>query len=51
MDLNRDEKVGKVNVIEEPWVVNDDDGNPYYSLLPVPVVISSISQVSKVLNL
>jgi adenylate kinase family enzyme len=46
-----DTNAGKVNVIEEPWVVNDDDGNPSYSLLPAPVVVSLISQISKTLNL
>jgi adenylate kinase family enzyme len=46
-----DEKNGKVNVIEEPWVVNDDEGKPSYSLLPVPIVVSFISQVAKILDL
>ncbi len=41
----------KVNVIEEPWVVNDDDGVPSVSLLPAPVVVSFLHQVVKVLDL
>jgi adenylate kinase family enzyme len=41
----------KVEVIEEPWVVNDEDGDPSYSLLPAPVALSMIKQIAKVLNL
>ena len=46
-----DEKEQKVRVIEEPWVVNDDEGVPSYSLLPPPVTVSLIKQMVKALNL
>ncbi|MGC9603310.1 MAG: nucleoside monophosphate kinase [Minisyncoccia bacterium] len=46
-----DAKAGKVNVFEEPWTIKDDDGNPSYSLMPTPIVVSFISQVAKILNL
>ena len=46
-----DAQAKKVNVFEEPWVVNDDEGNPSCSLLPAPIVISLISQISKILGL
>ncbi len=41
----------KVNVIEEPWVISDDDGIPSYSLLPAAVVVSLIKQMVGVLGL
>ncbi len=41
----------KVKVIEEPWVINDDQGVPSYSLLPQPVAVSLIRQVAQVLGL
>lgn len=41
----------KVNVIEEPWTINDDDGVPSYSLLPAAVAVSFIKQVTTVLGL
>lgn len=41
----------KVKVTEEPWTVNDDDGNPAHSLLPAAVVVSLIKQMVKVLSL
>lgn len=41
----------KVNVIEEPWVINDDEGIPSYSLLPAAVVVSFIKQMVSVLGL
>lgn len=40
-----------VEVIEEPWVVNDDDGVPSYSLMPAPVAVSLIKQTAQVLGL
>lgn len=40
-----------VDVIEEPWVVNDDDGVPSYSLMPAPVAVSLIKQTARVLGL
>ncbi len=41
----------EVEVIEEPWVVDDDKGIPSHSLLPAPVTVSLIKQVSQVLGL
>ena len=41
----------KVTVVEEPWVINDDDGIPSYSLLPAAVVVSLIKQMTGVLGL
>lgn len=40
-----------VRVIEEPWVIADDDGVPSNSLQAAPVVISLIKQVSVILGL
>lgn len=40
-----------VRVIEESWVVNDDSGEPSYSLLPGAVTISLIKQAAAVLGL
>ncbi|MFC1722417.1 hypothetical protein ACFL0C_02075 [Patescibacteria group bacterium] len=37
--------VGKVNVVESPWVVKDDQGVASHSLMAPPVVVSFISQV------
>ncbi|MDO8561056.1 MAG: nucleoside monophosphate kinase [bacterium] len=42
---------GKVNVIEEPWTVTDDEGNLSYSLLPVPVALALIKETVRALNL
>lgn len=41
----------KVEIIEKPWVVSDDEGVPSYSLLPPPVVVSLIKQIVQVLGL
>lgn len=45
------EKQRKVKTIEKPWVVNDDNGIPSYSLLPAAVTIGLIKQVAEVLGL
>lgn len=45
------EKDGAVRVIEEPWVVKDDDGNNSYSLMPPPVALALIKQIVQVLGL
>jgi len=45
------EKEGKAEIKEKPWIVPDDQGNPSYSLLPPPVVLSLISQINNVLGL
>ncbi|MBI2055461.1 MAG: hypothetical protein HYT42_01070 [Candidatus Sungbacteria bacterium] len=42
---------GKVKVIEEPWTVNDEDGQPSYSLLPAAVVVALVKQVAATLGL
>lgn len=46
-----DLKSKQVRVIEEPWVVTDEKGNPSYSLLPPPIVVSFIVQTARVLGL
>jgi len=46
-----DDKNKKVIIEEKPWMVLDDDGKPSYSLLPPPVVVSLIKQITEVLNL
>lgn len=44
-------ETGKVNIIEKPWTVKDDNGVVSYSLLPAAVVIAMIKQIAKVLDL
>lgn len=44
-------KTKKVEVIEKPWKIVDDQGVLSYSLLPPPVVVSLIKQIVRVLNL
>ena len=46
-----DEKSEKVKTIEKPWQVSDDNGTPCYSLMPPPVVVSLIKQMTKVLGI
>ncbi len=46
-----DEGSGGVKVIEEPWVVKDDEGKEAYSLLPAPVAVALIKQTARVLGL
>ncbi|NCN95029.1 hypothetical protein GW951_01735 [Candidatus Wolfebacteria bacterium] len=45
------EELQKVEIIESPWTVNDDDGELSYSLLAPAVAVSMIKQVAKVLGL
>ncbi len=45
------EESQKVEIIESPWAVNDDDGELSYSLLAPAVAVSMIKQVTKVLGL
>ena len=45
------EKDKKIMIKERPWVTADDEGKPSYSLLPPPVVVSLIKQITEVLNL
>lgn len=44
-------KNDKVEVIEEPWEVADDEGKRSYSLLPAPVALAMIKQTAQVLGL
>ncbi len=46
-----DAGAGKVRVIEEPWIVPDDHGQPSYSLLPAAVALALIKQTASVLGL
>ena len=46
-----DETGKRVEVIEEPWIVNDDNGEPSYSLLPAAVTVSLIKQTARSLGL
>lgn len=41
----------KALIQEKPWVIQDDEGKPSYSLMPPPVVVSLIKQLTKVLHL
>ncbi len=41
----------EVKVSQKPWIINDDEGVPSYSLMAAPVVVSLIKQLSKVLGL
>ena len=45
------EKSKKVVVKEKSWVILDDEREPSYSLLPPPVVVSLIKQITDLLNL
>lgn len=46
----KDLQTKKIVIKEAPWVVNDDREVPSYSLLPPPVVVSLIKQISKILS-
>lgn len=46
-----EQKEGKAIVKEKPWLVLNDSKEPSYSLLPPPVVVSLIKQISDVLDL
>lgn len=46
-----DERAKKVDVIEEPWTIEDDEGKPSYSLLPAPVALALIKQTAAALGL
>jgi len=45
-----DDKTGEVTVKTDPWVIEDDDGTPSYSLLAAPVELSLIKQLAKILK-
>ena len=40
----------KVKIIEKPWIIKDDSGIPSNSLLPHPVVVSMIKQISDIIS-
>ena len=40
-----------VKIVEKPWQVLDDNGVPCYSLMPPPVVVSLIKQITKALKI
>lgn len=44
-------KKKKVEVIEKPWIVKDDNGVDSYSLLAPPVLVTLIKQMAEVLDL
>jgi adenylate kinase family enzyme len=46
-----DENSGKIKITEKPWVFNDDENIPSYSLLAPPIVVSLIKQVVDVFKL
>ena len=41
----------EIKVVEEPWMIKDDDGIDSYSLLPAPVAVALVKQVAQVLGL
>lgn len=45
------EKTSQVEIEQKLWQVVDDDNIPSYSLMPPPVVVSLIKQITDVLNL
>jgi len=45
------EQSGKVETLDKPWEVEDDQGNLSNSLMPPPVVVSMIKQLVKVLDI
>ena len=49
--MNWNEKENKIDVVEKPWIIEDDDGVPSYSLMPPPVVVSLIKQLVDILEL
>lgn len=44
-----DEKTKKVEVVEKPFTIKDDNGTESYSLLAAPVVVSMLKQLSEIL--
>ena len=46
-----DKNSGEVKIVEKPWQVLDDNGVPCYSLMPPPVVVSLIKQITKSLKI
>jgi adenylate kinase family enzyme len=50
-EYNFKEQENKVETIEKPWEVKDDEGVLSNSLMPPPVVVSLIKQLVKALNI
>jgi hypothetical protein len=50
-DYEWDAAAKKINIIEKPWVVNDDQGVPSYSLQAPAVAVSLIKQLVKALGI
>lgn len=46
-----DEESNKVKITEGPWIIKDEEEVDSYSLLPAPIAISLIKQISDVLAL
>jgi len=46
-----DEKRKKTEISERPWQVLNDEGEPSYSLMPPPVVVSLIKQITEALHI
>jgi len=42
---------GEIKTVEKPWLVEDDNGDSSYSLMPPPVVVSLIKQLCQSLGL
>jgi len=49
--LAKNEETKEIQTEEKPWVFVDDEGEPAYSLMPAPVVISLMKQIIKVFNI
>ncbi|MFH1171731.1 MAG: nucleoside monophosphate kinase [bacterium] len=49
-DYAYDAATKNISILQQPWVVNDDEGKPSNSLLPAAVVISLIRQTARVLG-
>ncbi len=45
------EKENKIETLEKPWQINDDEGISSNSLMPPPVVVSLIKQLAQVLGI
>jgi len=44
-------KAEKVDIMEKPWIIKDDNGIDCFSLLPAPVVLVMIKQLPEVLGI
>ena len=50
-DLVWDEAAKKVNIVENPWVIKDDNGVDCVSLLPAAVALGLVKQVAGILEI